>query len=380
MPSPLPLPTIDDLTSAFHMSVRARRDKRADGRAGSVYDFIAGISAVLWSREAQRDRDLFRAIYFDDAQGDDLTARAQQLFGIARTIDTYGRGFATFARPTAIAGEGTIWTGTRLRVAGNLAGSVAYAVAADVPVQATELYAVVPIRATAVGPGVAIASTSFGFLEDPLWDPSWTVPSLTCADGTRFEPANEFRARVRTQRLAERVGYETRILQACEDAGAAEVALFRSDQAATDIGLNVCYVGDAGYSGSVDLVRAVTVALESVRVCGADMPVRPLVASSLSSAATIALWDDPSTFGLDQLTLTLRGVLLAEFAGSLAGYIYQRDALAGALARVSDAIQSVAFTSPSADITILVNGQFPPTLTRYSLAPTNISFNFTGPS
>src|ERR1700722_10391159 len=148
MPSPRALPTIDELTSAFHASVRARRDKRADGRAGSVYDYIAGLSAILWSRQAQRDQDLFRAISFDDAQADDLTLRAEDLFGIARTLDTFGQGFATLARPSAAAKDGTIWTGTRFRVAGSLAGSVAYAAREDVPVQATDLYAVVPIRAT----------------------------------------------------------------------------------------------------------------------------------------------------------------------------------------------------------------------------------------
>ncbi len=377
---PTPLPTIDDLTSAFHASVRARRDKRADGRAGSAYDYIAGLSAILWSRQAQRDRDLFRATYFDDAQGDDLTGRAQQLFGIARTLDTYGTGFATLARPNTAAGKGTVWTGTRFRVSGSLAGSVAYAALGDVPVQATDLYAIVPIRATTVGEGVAVASSSLGSLEDPLWDASWAVRSLTCADGTRFEPAQEFRALVRSQRLAARVGYDPRILQACQDAGAAEVALFRSDQAAADTGLNVCYVGDAGYSGSLDLVRRVTVALESVRVCGADMLVRPLTAASLTTRASISLWDQPSTFNLDQIELALRGVLLSTFAGTTAGFVYQRDALAGALARISDAIQSVTFASPASDIAILVNGQFPATLTRYSLSPANIFLTFTGPS
>jgi hypothetical protein len=108
--------------------------------------------------------------------------------------------------------------------------------------------------------------------------------------------------------------------------------------------------------------------------------VRPLTAASLTTSASISLWDQPSTFNLDQIELTLRGVLLAAFAGSTAGFIYQRDALAGALARVSDAIQAVTFTSPPSDISILVNGQFPPTLTRYSLSPANIFFTFAGPS
>lgn len=380
MPSPSPLPTIDEIVAAFHASVRARRDKRADGRAGSAYDYIAGLSAILWSREAQRDADLFRAIYFDDAEADDLTARAKALFGIDRVLDTFGQGFATLVRPTSAAAEGTIWTGTRFRVANGVADSVAYAAIRDVAAQATDRYAVVPVRATRTGPGVALREGGSAFVDDALWDSTWTVQSLTCEDGTRFEPAHEFRARVRAQRLAQRVGYDPRIVQACQDAGAAHVALFRSDYGGDDHGLNACYVGDAGYSGSPELVRRVTVALESVRVCGADLPVRPLTAGSLSVRAVVSLWEAPAYFHLADLELTLRSALLTAFAGTSAGFVYHRDALAGALARVTDAIQSVSFLSPAADIAVLVGGQFPPTLTRYALQPADVFLDFVGPS
>jgi hypothetical protein len=380
MPSPLQLPTIDELVAAFHAGVHARRDKRADGRAGSAYDYVAGVSAILWSRQAQRDADLFRAIYFDDAEAEDLTFRAKKLFGIDRTLDAFGEGHAMLARPTTTAGEGTIWTGTRFRVARGSADSVAYAASRDVPVQATDRYALVPIRATRTGGGVAVHASGGAFVDDTLWDTGWAVHSLRCEEGTRFEPAHAFRARVRAQRLAERVGYDPRILQACQEAGAAHVALFRSDYGGDDHGLNVCYVGDAGYSGSVDLVRKVTVALESVRVCGADLPVRPLTAGSLTVRAVVSLWDSPAYFHLADLDLTLRSALLTAFAGTSEGFAYQRDALAGALARVTDAIQSVSFVAPANDISVLVGGQFPPTLTRYALRPADVFLDFVGPS
>jgi hypothetical protein len=381
MPSGLPLPTIADLTQAFHSAVRARRDRRADGRDGSAYDYIAGTSAILWSREAQRDADLFRAIYFDEAEAEDLTERTRRLFGIDRVLDTPGRGFATLVRPTATRGAGTVWEGTRIRDAAAASTSIAYSAAQNTDVQASDLYTVVPIRATQTGGGVAVhASRGTAQLDDPLWDPSWTVASLSCDDGTDFELAHVFRARVRAQRLAQRAGYAPRIIRVCESVGADHVALFRSDYGGEDHGLNACYVGDAGYSGSLDLVRRVTVALEPVRVCGADMPVRPLTVATLSVRASVTLWDDPAHFHVAALEQTLRAALLSAFDGAREGFSYQRDALAGALTRVSDAVQSVRFDEPLSDASVLQSGQFPSTLTRYVLPPTSCRLTFQGPA
>src|SRR5437016_2442563 len=69
MPAPDALPAIRDLLGAFADAVLASKDNRADVRRGSVYDHFAGAGAMLLSREAQHDRDLFRALYFDTATG-----------------------------------------------------------------------------------------------------------------------------------------------------------------------------------------------------------------------------------------------------------------------------------------------------------------------
>ncbi len=106
MPSALELPKISDLVKAFHDSVSGTKDKRADVRTGSAYDYIAGISGMIWSRESQRDQDLFRADYFDTATGNELTDRGLQVYGIPRVLDTFGTGLITVSRATTSGGAG----------------------------------------------------------------------------------------------------------------------------------------------------------------------------------------------------------------------------------------------------------------------------------
>src|SRR5262249_43341052 len=116
---------------------------RADAHTGAAYDYIFGTSAIIWSREVQYVRDLFRAIYIDDADDDDLTNRIQAFFQTTRILDAYGTGYATFIRPNASAGAETFHEGTRLRV-----GSTSYAVAEETMTLATATYALVRVRAT----------------------------------------------------------------------------------------------------------------------------------------------------------------------------------------------------------------------------------------
>src|SRR5579862_972708 len=111
MPSTDPIPPLADALRAFGDAVVATRDERADVRRGAVYDHFAGVGAVLLVREALHDRDVFRALYLDTADGADLTALVRRRFGIARILDTFGTGFAVLARSSVAAGEGTVWTG-----------------------------------------------------------------------------------------------------------------------------------------------------------------------------------------------------------------------------------------------------------------------------
>src|SRR5580693_2526382 len=139
MPASEPLPTITDLLGVFGAGVVARTDPNADVRRGAVYDHFAGVGAILFSREAQRDRDLFRARYFDTADGADLTELVATRFGLARILDTYGTGSAVLVRDSAAMGQGTVWEGTRILMSPPAPSAAAreYAVLEDTPVDAT---------------------------------------------------------------------------------------------------------------------------------------------------------------------------------------------------------------------------------------------------
>jgi hypothetical protein len=389
MPSAAPLPTIADLRQAYSDAIIGQRDARADTRTGSAYDFLGGPAAILFSREAQRDRDLFRACYNDTADGDDLSARLNALYGYPRVLDSYGTGTMQIARPNATGGAGTIPAGTRIIASTSATDPRVFAVAQDTPVSATMLGLSVPIRATVYGIGVALntgATPVVMRIDDPLFDNTFVPQSLVCADGTAFEPAAAYRARVRAARFNSRVGYAAAIIQALNAIGAVNVALFASNFTgdANDHGLNVCYVADAGFSASGTFLNQCIHTLESVRVLGADLQVFPMQTQSLGVTMTVRLWQDPGNFNLVDIQTGIVAELQAYFDGRKNAYSYQVDAMAAAVARASSAVQRVDFPTSftSVGVTTLVNGQpqWPGVLTRYLLNAGAIQISFAGPA
>lgn len=383
MPSGLPLATVAELRRAFHDGIRARSDRRSDRVSGAIYDLFAGSCAIILSRESQRDKDLFGADYFDTAKGDDLTQRGSARYGIDRILDTYGTGTCSIARSSAGAGAGPIWNGTRIRVVGG-DRTVFYRTTADVQVGPNDLTATLPVRATSYGPGPAISVTAPDpdvTIDDELFDDTFAVQALVVAPGTTFEDAPTYRARVRQTRIENRVGYEDRIIAAAKAAGAAYVALFRSDIGSPDLGLNACYVGDTGFTCSAALRGAVIVALESARVCGADMFVRAMTKQALTFNADVHLWDNPGKFDGIALKQELAQAICGEFVGTSKGFGYRLDAIAGEMSQRSEAVQEVVWNSPSSDATILVGSppHFPHTLTRYTVRPEDITLNLLPP-
>ncbi|MDB4992599.1 MAG: hypothetical protein JWM74_31, partial [Myxococcaceae bacterium] len=222
-------------------------------------------------------------------------------------------------------------------------------------------------------------------VEDPLWDTTWTVDALECGDGTEFEQAAETRARFRDFRRASRVGFVEALVAACKDAGAANAVLFPSDYAGDDEdnGLNMAYVGDAGFAGSDALVRAVQMRLESTRVLGDNLQVRPLTRSDLVIRADVNLWEAPARVNLAALRTVLVGAILGYFDGATSGFSYDRDALAGAMMKAAAAVQFVSFDLPSADAGVLstVNGRlnFPASLPRFQVRDADITLTFLPP-
>lgn len=378
MPAIEPLPTIRDLLDASAAGVVGTRDSRADVRRGAIYDHLGGCSAILFTREAARDRDLFRAVYLDTAEGDDLTVLVKLRYGVDRILPGYGTGTALLTRPTPAASAGTVWEGTRILVFASAASPTArnYAAAVDVPVAAGATAVTVPIRATDIGLGsaVSLSGNAIGRVDDPLWDASWALAAIQCGDGTSLEAPAALRARARATQLAARKGFAEAITSACIAQGATYVALFDSNLPAQDNGLCCCYVADAGFQTTARLVRACTVALESYRVCGADLQVLGMRRASVDVSATVTLRDDPGR--LPSPDVALRDGLLAAF--STTRYEYDLDELAGVLASADANVQSVNFDKPATSVGVLVGGQMPGVLTRYELGVVTLSY--AGPS
>ena len=392
MPSALPLPTIAELLKAFDDAVIGQKEPRANVRRGSCYDHFAGVGAILFSRQAQRDRDLFRAIYFDTSDGDDLTNLGAARFTsvAARAADTFGTGLASLSRLTAGAGAGTIYQGTRISVI-SLAGTSelrSYVVSQDTPVGATATSVSVPVRASVTGAGTAIAAASGGTillrLEDGAFDATLIVQSVQCGDGTAFEQAKNYRARVRQGRLDTRKGYTKLIFSTLAAIGATNVVAFPSNYTsdANDCGLNLIYVGDAGYAAPPALVAACSLAMDNVGVYGTQLQVLAMATSALTVSAVVSLWDDPGAFNLTSVAYDIRQALVAYFDGRSNAFTYRLDAMAGAMTGASASVQSVSFTTPTADQTLTTGTppQFPAVLTRVTLTPANVLLSFQGPT
>jgi hypothetical protein len=382
---------LSELLSAFADGVHATRDAEADTHRGSLYDQWAGTGALLFNREVDADRDLFRAISFDTAEGEKLAAQAERRFGTEPIAATFGTGIATFARADATRGEGTVFAGTRVSLIRHDQLPIVCAVAEDVAVAETTTRIDVPIRSLRRGQGVALdvraEPGTLLRLDDPLWDPTWALFGLSCSEGMDVEDPVSLRARARDTRLQRRKGYARAMTDACVAEGAANVALFASNYAGddADVGLNFCYVGDAGASASDALVRRCHVALERFRVAGADLQVRPMARAPVVARPVVHLWDEPTAFDAKDVTARIVAALVGYFDHQRASaFGFALDAMGGAVMQASDAVQSVAFTLPaaSADVATRVGDyvRFPPTLLRYTLAADDVSVRLLGPT
>jgi hypothetical protein len=371
-------PTIREILAASASAVRGAADKNADFVRGSDYEALLGPSAVIFSRQAARDTDLFNAVNFHTADGDDLTEMAKKRYGKDRILDSRGTGSATFTRPASGASD-TIWAGTRISLVG--AQPRMYRVLADTPAPSTAVSVVVPIEAVDIGAGVAceVLSGETLRLEDMLEDLTWSVTALSCGDGTVFEKADAFRARIRQERLDARVGQSKAIIQACKDAGAANVVLFRSDYAgdAYDSGLNVCYVGDLGYTGTPGLVKACTLALRKTRVAGDHLQVLPMAKADLVVDVDVYLYGSPVLFDITRLERLHGQAVLRYLNGSAGRFAFSLDGIRGAISRDTPEVQRVVLTTPSADGAV-VSGpmkNFPDVLNRYVASNVTIRYN-----
>lgn len=376
-----PEPTVSDLLRAAAQAISGK-DKVADLHRGSDYESLSGPNAILWSRQARRDTDLARAIRFHDASGSNLTSMGEKRYKIPRILPTRGQGAATLSRATSAGGAGTIWKGTRIRLTrGDFSEPRYFRVTADTPVSATTLHAAPPIEAVAVGTGNKASASSGLSIDDPLWDTTWVVTALECSDGTDLEAAQVYQARIRQERRDSRVGQPTAIEDICRKTGADQVAIFRSNYGgeALDFGLNFVYVGDSGYSGTAQLVRACTKALRGVRVCGDHLQVGALNRAVQVVDVDIYLSDSPQVLPIDRIERIHRQAIIQYFNTANGRFSYSRSGLEAALARSVPQVQEVNIVTPASDAGVLVGGSFPATLNRYFAEDAQIYIRYYAP-
>lgn len=382
MSSDLPLVTIDDLIRAYNAEISARSDGVGDTRDGAIHNIAAGIGALTWSRQSARDRDVYRTIYFDTARGADLEGRIEAFGGASRIQATRGAGAAEISRATTAGGAGTLWKGTRISV-GRAGFDIPrlYQVAADTVIGAATLGAWVPIEACDLGTGVEIDTGESGGVlswHDQVWDSTWQIASLRCANGTDRESDPAYLARYRAAKVDARRGYAQAIIDACKAVGAADVALFESDVIAPDTGLNRCFVGDTGGNATPDLLRACRLAVEGARVLGCDLTVFGMARSLVSIDLTIRLWSDPGNFAQGVLVEEAKQSVLRYFDTGAAPYVFRLDGLRAELTRAIPDMQSVAMTSGPTD-TVFANVLAGATLTRMHTHADAIRITLEGP-
>ncbi len=365
-------PTIIEMINVAGQAITGQGDKNADIIRGSDYESITGPAAVIWTRE-----DLFNSTKFHTAQGTNLTTLVKDRYGIDRYLDTNGSGTASIDRPTG-GTAGTVWAGTRITIFGGAAKT--YRTTRDVAVDAATISVVLPIEALVPGPGTKADVTENLRLDDSLWDPTWVPTLLSCSDGTTFESAGALIARVRKTRADQRVGQIKAIQDACKAVGAAHVQVFRSNYGgdALDAGLNVVYVSDLGWESSPSLVRACFLALRAVRVLGDHMQVLPMARVTLNPLIDVYLATAPALNDIEKLYQIHREAVAEYLGGVSGGFSFTKIGILSALAKPTPEVQHATVVTPAADVSVLVNNNFPAVLNRYVVG--TVAIRYHGPN
>jgi hypothetical protein len=383
MPATEDLPTVETLRTAFHTEVRGVKRYR-DDHLGARLDHWAGVGAMTLARVSAWERDNFRRIFFDSATGEPLDAIVEDRYQRVRQELTRATGSAILTRPSAAAGAGTVWKGTRIGVSrGGTDPLRRYRVTDNVSCLASLTRLEVPLEAEQAGTGQDVTDDqSVQTLMDPLWDATWTVDEVRATGGLDREGPEELRGRVRDEMWAARLGYPEAIEQACRDAGAGQVVLFQSDWLGTawDFGLNRVYVGDAGFTASAALLRDCRLAVADVGIEGMGLQVLPMAETLITIDLTITLWQEPDRIDQGQAKRLAADATLEYFRTRENPFVWRTAGIRAAVQNAVRGTQTVAVAASVAEPTLATLFQSEP-LPRYALASSgSVQVALEGPS
>lgn len=401
MPSEVKLPDVDDLLTAYEAGSK-ERDKRNDTRAGSLYDLFGGIGALVFARLAQRDRAIFRALYFDFSEADDLDRILQERFGTSLGRPTPGTGRAWLSRPSAAAGAGTFYHGTRFSVLpAGVSFPVVYVVDGDQTVNTSSTSVQLDVVAEQPGKGSAIDTRRgrvHGLrIEDALWDATWKLDRIIAGEGTGQEQPEAARARVRKDRFDSRVGYAKGITDALAAAGATQVALFPSDFTASnpvsgiesigtldedgygDTGLNRAFVGDAGFQATPALLKSCRLAMDKWAIAGSALQVWGMVPQLVTFTISIRLWQDPGRTYVAGAIASARAAVKNYFDTRKNPFHFRVPAIRGAIQRAVVGVQQIAITASPIEPTLTTLFNTVP-IKRFYVTDGSINVTILGPA
>lgn len=385
MPAAEDLPTIQQYVNAYQGGLVSLR-KHGDTHAGSIHDHWAGVGAVLWRRQAERDREEFRALYFRDAKGNRLDNYIARHFpGKARVTNQPGSGVVRLSRASAALGGGTFWDGTRIAVGGVGPNPLRYYLIDQDQGCGTDLAVVLNVRADREGPeseiNVRSGERAVLRVEDPLWDNTWQVDALTCGAGTVREDDDPCRARIAGEVFEERFGYESAIIKRMKQAGAETVALFRSDYLGegADHGLNRIYVGDRNFETTSALLTACRLAIPSVAMAGAGNQTLPMTTQMVDIKLEITFWDSPERFAMAANEKQARAAAVEYFETRENPFTWDMTGLRGAVQRALEDTQSIAITSSQVPPVLATLFDAYP-LPRFRTTPQRVSVSLHAPA
>jgi hypothetical protein len=375
MSSTEPLPNLNDFLAAYSGGIKGIKNVLADTRVGSALDVPGGMSAVLFSRQVKRDKTLFENCYTDSATKTDLDRHIELKLKVSRIKDEYGLGFMILERDT-LSDSFTIYQGTRVEYYEN-GKSFIYQVAKNTLVQNTNYKITIPIKPIIKGKTGALETSNYLRFLDSIDTPSiisgFTIAYLKCSDGTDFENDNDYRIRAKDIFKKTRIGYSDRLISTCLDQGAIVVIVLLSNTYDDDLdfALNNIYVADAGYSTSDELKMDCALALEDVRVFGADLQILGMEVILIDLVVNLYLYDNPSDIDLLSLEQSVTDSIIDYFEDQDKFWLFRINSLQGMVKELAyDLIENVTITSsiPEPDV------EFPPILPKYRL--NKIKFNY----
>lgn len=341
-------PSWQDLFDVGRYTLQSRRPSLLVN-VGDVTDgFVAGV-ATIGSALLGYAAGKFLANFLDGAFGNDLTELARDR-GVERDPGDYAVGLATFSRPTAAAGGGTIPAGTRIATEQDSTGAfITYTTDADIVFGGAQLTGSVTFSATKIGKAGNVEIAAVNRILDTPFDRTFTVSNDTdrTAGGDEAESDEDLRDRVRTwyQTLVrgtiDAIAYGAR---QTPGAGVKRVTVYVNPAT----GEIVVYVSDADGNSNAAMVALVTA--ELLKWVGADDLYNVIGATIFNQSIDISL---TVRAGVDVATLAdrVRNAVVARVNRLQPGDTLYRDIIQSAARDVDrEAIVSVTVNTPAANI------------------------------